>query len=110
MVARLGGDEFALLVEDVDASTLHDYATRILDSFKDPFTLARSHSVNVTTSIGVRSITKPTAPSEALRDADTALYRAKTAGKNQAAFFESPHQSSSNEQEGVRRIGGPENS
>ncbi|WP_405803891.1 GGDEF domain-containing protein [Streptomyces sp. NBC_00210] len=109
MVARLGGDEFALLVEDVDASTLHDYATRILDSFKDPFTLARSHSVNVTTSIGVRRITEPTAPSEALRDADAALYRAKTAGKNQAAFFESPHQSSSsNEQEGVKRSGGPE--
>jgi PleD family two-component response regulator len=44
----------------------------------------------VTTSIGARSITRPTAPSEALRDADTALYKAKTAGKNQAAFFESP--------------------
>jgi diguanylate cyclase (GGDEF)-like protein len=90
IVARLGGDEFALLVEGVDASTLHDYTLRILDSFRDSFTLAHGHSVRVTTSIGARSITESTTPSEALRDADTALYRAKTAGKNRAAFFESP--------------------
>ncbi|MEU9169732.1 GGDEF domain-containing protein [Streptomyces sp. NPDC048420] len=90
IVARIGGDEFALLVEGVAASTLHDYTTRILDSFKDSFTLDHDHSVHVTTSIGARSITRPTTPAEALRDADTALYRAKTAGKNRAAFFESP--------------------
>jgi diguanylate cyclase (GGDEF)-like protein len=89
LVARLGGDEFALLVEGVDAKTLHEYATRLVDAFTDPFILGRGHSVHVTTSIGARSITEPTAPTEALRDADTALYRAKTAGKNQAAFFES---------------------
>ncbi|TQK44508.1 diguanylate cyclase (GGDEF)-like protein [Streptomyces sp. SLBN-118] len=111
MVARLGGDEFALLVDGVDASTLHHYTTRILDSFRDPFTLAHGHLVHMTTSIGARSITRPTAPSEALRDADTALYKAKTAGKNQAAFFEPPQQSSSSTaQEGVRRSRGPENS
>jgi diguanylate cyclase (GGDEF)-like protein len=89
LVARLGGDEFALLVEGVDASTLHEYTTRILDSITAPFTLGHGHSVHVTTSIGVRSVTRPITPAEALRDADTALYKAKTAGKNQAAFFES---------------------
>ncbi len=88
-VARLGGDEFALFVEGVDANTLHDYTMRILDSFKDSFTLAHGHTVHLTTSIGGRSITRPTTPAEALRDADIALYRAKTAGKNRAAFFES---------------------
>jgi diguanylate cyclase (GGDEF)-like protein len=87
MVARLGGDEFALLVEGVDASTLHDYTARILDSFKEPFALAPGLSVHVTTSIGARIITEPTTPTEALRDADVALYRAKKAGKNQAALF-----------------------
>ncbi|TQK49817.1 diguanylate cyclase (GGDEF)-like protein [Streptomyces sp. SLBN-118] len=113
LVARLGGDEFALLVDNVDESTLHHYTKRILDAFKDPFTLAQGHLVHMTTSIGARSITRPTAPSDALRDADTALYRAKTAGKNQAAFFEPPQQSSSSTPlwEGVRRSrGGPENS
>ncbi|MFF9809236.1 diguanylate cyclase domain-containing protein [Streptomyces coeruleorubidus] len=90
IVARLGGDEFALLVEGVDADTLYDYAMRILDSFKDSFILDHGHAVNVTTSIGARSITRPTTSAEALRDADVALYRAKTAGKNRAAFFESP--------------------
>ncbi|MFE9650459.1 diguanylate cyclase domain-containing protein [Streptomyces sp. NPDC006365] len=91
LVARLGGDEFALLVEGVDARTLHDYTTRLLDAFTDPFVLTHGCSIQVTTSIGARSVTEPTTPTEALRDADTALYRAKTAGKNQAAFFESPH-------------------
>jgi diguanylate cyclase (GGDEF)-like protein len=90
MVARLGGDEFALLAEGVDASTLFDYTRRILDSFMDSFILDRGHAVRVTTSIGARSITRPTTPAEALRDADIALYRAKTAGKNQAVFFETP--------------------
>lgn len=89
-VARLGGDEFALLVEGVDPSTLREYAERILDAFRDPFLLSHGDSVDVTTSIGMRSITRPDTPAEALRDADTALYRAKTAGKNQAAYFESP--------------------
>ncbi|MET7691774.1 GGDEF domain-containing protein [Streptomyces sp. NPDC005483] len=90
IVARLGGDEFALLVEGVDASTLRDYTMRILDTFNDAFILAHGHRVHVTTSIGALSITRPTTPAEALRDADIALYRAKTAGKNRAAFFESP--------------------
>ncbi|MEV4864478.1 GGDEF domain-containing protein [Streptomyces ossamyceticus] len=90
IVARLGGDEFALLVEGMGASALYDYTVRILDSFKDSFTLAHGHSVRVTTSIGARSITRPTTLAEALRDADIALYQAKTAGKNQAVFFESP--------------------
>ena len=90
IVARLGGDEFALLVEGVGASALYDYTMRILDAFKDSFTLAHGHSVQVTTSIGARSITRPTTPAEALRDADIALYRAKTAGKNRAVFSETP--------------------
>ncbi|KOU63496.1 hypothetical protein ADK57_21840 [Streptomyces sp. MMG1533] len=90
IVARLGGDEFALLVEGVDESALYDYTMRILGAFKDSFILAQGHSVHVTTSIGARSVTRPTTPAEALRDADIALYRAKTAGKNRAAFSESP--------------------
>ncbi|MFD8309207.1 diguanylate cyclase domain-containing protein [Streptomyces sp. NPDC059690] len=109
LVARLGGDEFALLVEDMDATALHAYTTRILAAFQDPFFLAHGRCIDVTTSIGARSITGPTSPAEALRDADTALYRAKTAGKNQAVFFESPHQSSPPAQEGVRGVRRPHN-
>ncbi|WP_405652421.1 diguanylate cyclase domain-containing protein [Streptomyces sp. NBC_00019] len=45
-----------------------------------------SRPVHVTSSIGARSITGPTTSAEALRDADTALYRAKTEGKNRAAL------------------------
>ncbi|MFI2433447.1 diguanylate cyclase domain-containing protein [Streptomyces sp. NPDC018693] len=98
MVARLGGDEFALVLEGVDTSALRHYALRILDAFKDPFVLPHGHSVRVTTSIGARIITGPTTPTEALRDADTALYRAKTAGKNQAALFGSPRSPTSRAQ------------
>ncbi|KAB1150055.1 GGDEF domain-containing protein [Streptomyces luteolifulvus] len=107
IVARLGGDEFALLVEGVDVITLRDYALRILDSFTDPFTLARGHTVRLSTSIGARSVAEPTPPTEALRDADAALYRAKTAGKNQVAFFESAKESASTTAQLARRTRRP---
>jgi diguanylate cyclase (GGDEF)-like protein len=90
LVARLGGDEFALLVEGVHPRNLRDYTARILDAFDDAFLLAHGHSVHVSTSIGALSITRPVPASHALRDADTALYRAKTAGKNRATFFGTP--------------------
>ncbi|MCH5670784.1 GGDEF domain-containing protein [Streptomyces gilvus] len=107
MVARLGGDEFALVLEGVDAEALRDFTLRILDAFQDPFVLPSGQAVRVTTSIGARRITGPTAPTEALRDADTALYRAKAAGKNQVAYFEAPRSPSPRAQHAQRRSRGP---
>ena len=89
-VARLGGDEFTILLEDIT----EDYeaaqvARRIIASMTEPVTLLGSKEIVVSTSIG---IVRPTRDhhrgSDVLRDADTALYRAKEGGRNRFAFFD----------------------
>jgi diguanylate cyclase (GGDEF)-like protein/PAS domain S-box-containing protein len=89
-VARLGGDEFTVLLEDPhepdDAVTV---ATRILEALKTPFNLS-SQEVFVTASIGIAlSSTGYSRPQDVLRDADTAMYRAKAMGKARFQIFDS---------------------
>jgi diguanylate cyclase (GGDEF)-like protein/PAS domain S-box-containing protein len=88
-VARLGGDEFTVLLED--PSEPYDavgVADRILEAVRKPFVLG-VHEVFVTTSIGITtSDTGYSRPQDVLRDADTALYRAKALGKAQAQTFD----------------------
>jgi diguanylate cyclase (GGDEF)-like protein/PAS domain S-box-containing protein len=88
-VARLGGDEFTILLEDPrdpdDASAI---ATRVLEELKKPFVLD-SHEVYVSASIGItRSDVGYTRPQDVLRDADTAMYRAKAGGKARSQLFD----------------------
>jgi diguanylate cyclase (GGDEF)-like protein len=94
MVARLSGDEYVVLdpttASLASASTL---AERLLAVFREPIALAQG-DVFVTASIGVSSIDSMTAkPEDVLRHADTAMYRAKDAGRNTITFYdESMHQ------------------
>jgi diguanylate cyclase (GGDEF)-like protein len=89
-VGRLGGDEFVVLVDraTTDAGP-QVVAARLLDVLGSPFELegATSGPITVTASIGISMGTRPTAD-ELLRDADTALYAAKGAGKNCFVVFE----------------------
>jgi len=88
-VARLGGDEFGILLDDL--ADLHDAlrtADRIRDMLKDPFVMAK-HEIVVTASIGIAtSGAVYDAAEEILRDADTAMYRAKSAGRRRAEVFD----------------------
>jgi diguanylate cyclase (GGDEF)-like protein/PAS domain S-box-containing protein len=88
-VARLGGDEFVILMEDIrdilDASALCE---RILIQFRQPFYL-ESEPIYLTVSIGVVMSDPAYTTSEAyLRDADIAMYRAKSAGRNRFEVFD----------------------
>jgi diguanylate cyclase (GGDEF)-like protein len=84
MVARLGGDEFVVLARDTNEAAARALAERVVDLFRSPYRVG-DDEVTVTTSIGV--VTMPergtSAYDRALRDADLALYDAKSAGKNQ---------------------------
>ena len=82
MVARLGGDEFAILLDGIaDASVATTMAGRIQEKLQVPFNLS-GHEVFTTTSIGIAmSSTGYDHPEDMLRDADTAMYRAKAQGK-----------------------------
>jgi diguanylate cyclase (GGDEF)-like protein len=88
-VARLGGDEFAVLLEDVeDAREAVAPAERILAAFSVPFQVG-GNELFIGGSIGVAvgAAGEKTAD-ELLRNADFAMYQAKSMGKGRYALFE----------------------
>jgi diguanylate cyclase (GGDEF)-like protein/PAS domain S-box-containing protein len=88
-VARLGGDEFAVLIENAQSmENARRIADRIQRDMNQPFTL-ENHSVFTTFSIGVAlSNGNYLSAEEILRDADIAMYAAKTSGKARVAVFD----------------------
>jgi diguanylate cyclase (GGDEF)-like protein/PAS domain S-box-containing protein len=88
-VARLGGDEFAVLVADADLAVAHRVATRLLEAISAPMSI-NGQTVSVRASIGLAHATagKMTG-TEALRNADVAMYLAKDRGKARLAVYES---------------------
>jgi diguanylate cyclase (GGDEF)-like protein/PAS domain S-box-containing protein len=88
-VARLGGDEFALLLDDIgDARAAARMAERIREELRQPFNLG-GHEVFSTASIGITfDPESDRRPEDLLRDADTALYRAKALGRDRHELFD----------------------
>ena len=82
VVARLGGDEFAVLLDGIkNSSEAKLMAERVQERLQAPFNLS-GHEVFTTASIGIAlSATGYDHPENILRDADTAMYRAKAQGK-----------------------------
>lgn len=81
-IGRLGGDEFVILIDGESRIAPELVAERLLDLMRQPFTLENPPTpVTVTASAGI-AIRGGSTASELLRDADTALYQAKAAGKN----------------------------
>jgi len=88
-VARLGGDEFTVLLEDANEATRNEIAERILEQLRQPFVL-QGREVFATASIGLAvSDCGTEEPEVLLRDADTAMYLAKTGGKANHVVFDS---------------------
>jgi diguanylate cyclase (GGDEF)-like protein/PAS domain S-box-containing protein len=88
-VARLGGDEFVILAEDLesDAEALA-VAERVLYALEAPFP-AGSTEVAMLASVGVSVSHDPgTDPEDLLREADVAMYRAKSAGGRRLELFD----------------------
>lgn len=86
---RLGGDEFVVLLERLnDPQDALAVARRIVERLGEPFELG-DRIVNIGTSVGVAFIDGYVRDgNEALRNADTAMYRAKQAGKGRIAIFD----------------------
>jgi diguanylate cyclase (GGDEF)-like protein len=88
-VARLGGDEFAVLLDDMrhisDATRVSE---RIQKELGQPFVVS-GHEVFAPASIGIAmSATGDESFEDLLRDADTAMYRAKALGKGRYEVFD----------------------
>ncbi|BDI31156.1 hypothetical protein CCAX7_32070 [Capsulimonas corticalis] len=87
-VARLSGDEFAVLLEDVGELDAIVIADRCSEALRAPFILGE-REVFITASIGL-TVSAPggSDPRNLLRDADIAMYQAKTGGKAATALFD----------------------
>jgi diguanylate cyclase (GGDEF)-like protein/PAS domain S-box-containing protein len=88
VVARIGGDEFTILLNDIksiaDATRV---ANRVHESLGMPFRV-NGKEVSTTTSIGIALSTRAYKETEeVLRDADTAMYRAKALGRGRHEIF-----------------------
>ena len=88
-IARLGGDEFTVLLEDMhDPSDAARMAERIGETLRLPFELD-GRQVVVSSSIGIAlDVDRTHRPDDLLREADMAMYRAKSAGKSRYEIFD----------------------
>ena len=89
MVARFGGDEFLILIRDCkDMSEVKKLCQNILSIFGAPFVLMEK-SVYLSVSIGVvHCMEAGQTANDVLRNADTALNKAKESGKNQYCIYD----------------------
>jgi diguanylate cyclase (GGDEF)-like protein/PAS domain S-box-containing protein len=88
-VSRIGGDEFAILIEE-SARVLDEAETvalRVLQSLTEPFVVDVQH-ITLSASIGIAIGDMSCTASSMMRDADVAMYKAKTTGKAKWALYE----------------------
>jgi predicted signal transduction protein with EAL and GGDEF domain len=88
-VSRLGGDEFTLMLDDVtDPSVLAPIAQRVLDAIARPFQLG-GHEIVISGSIGIATWPEDGPDVDTLlRNADSAMYHAKSKGRNGYQYYE----------------------
>jgi len=90
IVARFGGDEFTILLERLDSADEAELvAKRVIDAITAPFTLGNGREIFAAASIGISHVRQQqTKIDDMLREADTAMYEAKSSGKSQYRVFE----------------------
>jgi diguanylate cyclase (GGDEF)-like protein/PAS domain S-box-containing protein len=87
-IARLGGDEFVILQTDVrSADEPRGLARRLIDSFGQPF-VVNGEELHTSASIGITLFPADgQAADRLLKNAELAMYRAKSNGRNGSCFF-----------------------
>jgi len=87
-ISRQGGDEFIILLTNIhDLATIDAVAQKIIDAFVEPFYID-NHTLTISFSIGISLFPDDGSDFDTLlKQADTALYQAKDAGRNTYRFF-----------------------
>lgn len=99
-LARVGGDEFAFLLPMTNQPDVEKQLNQIQIELSQPITIAK-HRLSITSSMGVLTTHKDqtTKPEDLLRDAHTAMYRAKATGEDRYKVF-----ATTMREEAVRRL------
>lgn len=88
-VARLGGDEFAILLEDIADAADAEEITQRIEEVLSPHYAIQGHEIFTTQSIGLALRSdRYEWPEQILRDADIAMYEAKSKGRSRHEFFD----------------------
>ena len=88
IAARLGGDEFGVLLSAASGDDAEEIAKRIVDALRAPFVL-HGQEIPVHASVGIaHAESRATTSDELLRNADVAMYTAKSNGKRGYAIYE----------------------
>ena len=88
LIARLSGDEFAILINPANQEIVTRIVEHLLDSICSTIEY-RGSLFNVGVSIGVKMVgVNERDPTKILKNADTAMYQAKKAGKGQAILMD----------------------
>lgn len=88
VLARLGGDEFVVLLDTLESNDTEDVASRIISAIEKPYTI-ESNTLYSNASIGIALCSSHyKSADEILRDADAAMYQAKSLGRGRYVFFD----------------------
>ncbi|CAA6809771.1 MAG: diguanylate cyclase/phosphodiesterase (GGDEF & EAL domains) with PAS/PAC sensor(s) [uncultured Sulfurovum sp.] len=86
-LARFGGDEFVIIVDKVSSIELRKVADLVMEQFVKPFKVDK-YSLDMTTSMGICTFPDMiSSSSQLLKQADIAMYKAKSSGRNRYKFF-----------------------
>jgi diguanylate cyclase (GGDEF)-like protein/PAS domain S-box-containing protein len=87
-VGRLGGDEFGILIDQADGPLAEATATadRVLAALRAPVSLDE-HRVNISASAGIALGDRISGSASVLRNADVAMYRSKSQGKDRWTVY-----------------------
>ncbi len=88
LLARLGGDEFVILLDSLKSDDAEDVAERIINAIEKPYTIEKNVLYS-NASIGIALCSNQyKSADEILRDADAAMYQAKSLGRGRYVFFD----------------------
>lgn len=101
VIGRLGGDEFLAVLQDCDVHRAAHVAGRILQSLYQPITVNAKYDTSITLSASIGVSLYPYDGQDAdtlLRNADMAMYKAKSTGRNQVHFYAPVYERQAKEQ------------
>jgi diguanylate cyclase (GGDEF)-like protein len=88
IAARLGGDEFAVLLQGHDVDEVNEVATRLIEAVRNPM-VVHGQEAQIHASVGIAMGDSGEVADELLRNADVAMYTAKSEGKGGCRVFHS---------------------